>query len=118
MKSIESEHQIAFFVWVERSVKKYPALEWIHHIPNGGKRSPATAARLKREGVKAGVLDVFLPFPSRGFAGLYIEFKAGKNKLTDNQKAFKAFVEANNFKVVVCYSWLEAKEVVEFYLNK
>ena len=54
-------------------------------IPNGGKRNPREAGRLKAQGVKAGVSDLLLPFSSQGAHGLWIEMKAGRNKLTPNQ---------------------------------
>lgn len=40
-----------------------PELRWLHAIPNGGQRDKITAGKLKAEGVKKGVLDVFLPLP-------------------------------------------------------
>jgi hypothetical protein len=47
------------------------------HIPNGGSRKNAYEGyRLKRQGVKAGVSDLFLPVARGGFFGLWIEFKA------------------------------------------
>ena len=36
----------------------------MHHIPNGGKRGKAEAARLKAMGVKPGVSDIFCRYQS------------------------------------------------------
>ena len=117
MKQHESEHQQAFFTYLRAIEKHYPMVRWCHSIPNGGSRNKIEAARLKREGVKAGVLDVFLPYPSKGFHGLYIEFKYGKNKLTDNQKEFQEYANRVGYKTVVAYTWGEAKEAVKWYLD-
>lgn len=38
-------------------------LKWLHAIPNGGDRHGATAGKMKAEGAKAGVWDMFLPVP-------------------------------------------------------
>lgn len=58
-KSCPSEHeeQREFVSWFR---KTYPGT-LIFAIPNGGKRGAATAARLKVEGVVAGVPDLFVP---------------------------------------------------------
>lgn len=79
----------------------------MHAIPNGGKRGKREAAILKREGVTAGVADLFLPWPqfdSGGklvYCGLYIEIKAGKDVLRDSQKKFREHCEAAKYKFVV-----------------
>lgn len=98
-------------------------LRWIHAIPNGGSRGETkeiavlNGAVMKQEGVKRGVHDVFLPFPNQGFSGLYIEMKVGKNKLSDEQKEFKTFIEQNKYGSAVCYSWIEAVNAVCNYLG-
>ena len=60
----------------------YPeASELLIHIPNGGSRKNALeGARLKRQGVKAGVSDLFLSLPAKIgdslYHGFWLEFKA------------------------------------------
>lgn len=44
-------------------------------IPNGGFRPKATAARLRDEGVRAGVPDLFVPLARHNRHGLFIEMK-------------------------------------------
>jgi hypothetical protein len=47
------------------------------HVPNGGFRKNAFEGwRLKQQGVRAGVSDLFLPIARGGYIGLWIEFKA------------------------------------------
>ena len=69
----ESEEQKALFDWWQRT--PYARHFVMYHIPNGGRRDKITGARLKAEGVVAGVPDVFLASPRQGFHGLYIEMK-------------------------------------------
>ena len=57
-KSEESE-QIALFEFA--SYQREPEWKLIFSIPNGGFRSKRTGARLKRQGMKAGIPDVYLP---------------------------------------------------------
>ena len=117
MKSKEQEQQIAYFDWLRCHENKYPELRWIHAIPNGGKRNIAVAQKLKREGVKSGVWDVFAPISDGYHSGLYIEMKYGKNRLTENQKEFREHIEKNRFVFRVCYSWIEAAQATVDYLR-
>lgn len=56
---LEGEEQAALFRWAQFQSGKYPELDLMFHIPNGGKRGKAEAARFKAEGVKAGVRTYF-----------------------------------------------------------
>lgn len=54
---LETIEQQAFVQWFEA---QYPGV-LIYAVPNGGNRHIATAVRLKKEGVKAGVPDLHIP---------------------------------------------------------
>ncbi len=85
IKLTEEQSQIT----VMRYAVKVPELKWLHHIPNGGKRSKTEAVRFKLAGVKAGVADLFLPLPIPGYsAGLYIEIKSTEGKPSKEQNEF------------------------------
>lgn len=112
----ESGHQEALFNWAEYNMQRMPELEYLHHVPNGGKRDKATAIALKRQGVKAGVPDVELPAPRGEYHGLYIELKAGSNTTTANQKRWLKFLRQQGYYTAVCYSWQLAAELIERYL--
>lgn len=113
----EHGQQSALFLWAALNRSLYPELKWLHAIPNGGLRSKATAALLRAEGVKTGVSDVFLPVSRHGQHGLYIEMKAGKNTPTPEQKEFMSFVDGQGYRTAVCWTWLEAVQVICDYLN-
>ena len=70
------EHQLqtACFQWFNLQYPEFRGL--LFAVPNGGGRSRIEAALLKAEGVVAGVADMLLLVPSKGYAGLCIEFKA------------------------------------------
>ncbi len=114
------------------SVCPVPELKWIHHIPNGGSRGndvrsqQIRGARLKAEGVRSGVSDICLPVKRGNCSGLYIEMKkpslkpkrpTSKGGCSDEQIEFGAFVQSQGFGFVVCYTWLEARDVIIAYLN-
>lgn len=79
------------------------------------------AADRKRQGQKAGIADICVPFPSfPGFGinhGAYIEMKSGKNRPTAQQKEFLAFVLEQGYSATVAYSADEALDFIERYCN-
>ncbi len=80
----------------------------LYHIPNGGKRSKAEAGRFKAMGVKPGVPDIHLPVPRGPYHSLYIELKAPKGRVSENQADWLADLNRYGNKAVVCYGWEQA----------
>ena len=86
-------------------------------IPNGGNRNAATGAMLKKTGTLAGVADLFLMHASKGWNGLFVEMKVGKNQLTKTQIQF-AFSALNaNYKHTVCRSFDEFMRTIDEYIQ-
>lgn len=117
MQHQESLEQQALFRWAAFSEGKYPELRLMYHIPNEGVRTKANGARLKAEGMKAGVPDICLPCAKGGYHGLYIELKAGKNKPTRKQEEWIADLAAEGYYAVVCWGWEAAQKVILMYLK-
>ncbi len=109
----EDWHQRELMKILEDNYEKHPFLRWLHHIPNGGVRTPHTGAQLKASGVRRGVFDLFSPAPTRHGAGLYIEMKApakypkknGRGGLTAEQALFGKAVVDFGYEAYVCYSY-------------
>lgn len=115
MKDIEHQTQCACVRWFRY---QYPNLAMLlYAIPNGGARDRVTGAKLKAEGVVAGVADLFLSVPRCGFHGMYIEMKAGKNTQTESQKEFQRSVESEGYLYKVIRSFDEFMQEVEDYLQ-
>lgn len=91
--------------------------DYLHANPNGGKRDPREAARLKREGVKAGVSDLFVSIPSKGYHGLWVEVKTEKGVMTKAQKDFFALQQWMGYRCEVVRSILEFVALIEDYLD-
>lgn len=81
----EERLQRAVVQYLMLAVDPAQCLWW--HVPNGGHRYPATAARMKLMGVRPGVPDLAFILPG-GRSG-FIELKAGRGTLSDNQKIFR-----------------------------
>jgi len=113
----EHEEQKALFDWANWEAKKYPELNRLFAIPNGGSRHLLVAKKLKAEGVKAGVPDIFFPLPKKPYHGLWIEMKYGKNKLTKEQEKWLNFLNERGYKAIVCYSSEEAIDVIRGYIK-
>lgn len=110
----EHDEQAALFEWAAL----IPELRWMHAIPNGGARHPAVAGKLKAEGVKRGVADIFLPLPRGGAHGLYIELKAGKGRATAEQDEFIDAMRAAGYSAYICRGFEAARAVIEMYLER
>ena len=81
----------------------------IFAIPNGGARSITTAAKLKVEGVSAGVPDLYVPAWK-----LWIEMKRTKGGVVDKaQKDWHEYLTAIGDVVIVCRGADEAKRMIE-----
>lgn len=116
-QELEHEEQCALFELAAWHERQYPWLENLFAIPNGGLRNRVVAAKLKRGGVKAGVLDVFLAVPSGKYHGLFIEMKAPGRKLTKDQVKFRDRASKQGYKVVVCYQADVAFKQILFYMK-
>lgn len=86
----------------------------IFAIPNGGQRSLAAAARLKVEGVSAGVPDLFIPAWK-----LWIEMKRIKGgSVSAEQKDWIKYLEEVGYCAKVCNGADDAKEQITAFLNQ
>lgn len=114
MQNNEHIEQCLIIQWFRT---QYPLLSncfWA--IPNGGIRHIRTAIKLKKEGVCPGVADLFLMVPKGEFHGLFLEMKAKKGKLQENQVKFLNLARTMGYEAKVAYGYEEAKEIIQNYL--
>lgn len=115
---MESAEQRTLFEWARRMEGRWPELKLLYHIPNEGKRSARTGARMKAEGLRTGVPDVCLPVARGDHHGLYIELKRRKNsRVTPEQLEWIADLVAQGYVAAVCRGCDEAIELIEGYLR-
>lgn len=78
-------------------------------VPNGGRRDAVTGAKLKGEGVMAGVSDLVIVAEGKV---LFIEMKTRKGRQQESQKEFQRRVETLGHKYIVCRSLDDFMEMV------
>ena len=117
-KESEHSHQVTLFQWASMESKHLSELALMFAIPNAGAGAQSgQAGKMKGEGVKAGVPDLLLPAARGIYHGLFVEMKFNKNKPNPQQLWWHSRLEEQGFKVVVCYAWHEAKDVILAYLE-
>lgn len=112
----EHTEQVAVIQWAELSLGRYPELELLHAIPNGGHRRPGVAGKLRAEGVRRGVPDLCLPVARGGAHGLYIEMKAPGGRERPEQRWWRERLCEQGYRSVVCVGADEAICALVAYL--
>lgn len=118
-KDEEHKIQVACVAWFRR---EYPHLSHaLFAVPNGGWRNEATGAKLKAEGVTAGVSDLILLHPSGfGHYALLIEMKTENGSQSTTQKKWQASIEESGnrrYCYKVCRSLKDFQALIDWYIN-
>ena len=102
-------------------------LDWLMAIPNAGHGARGSTgavrgARMRAEGLRAGVADVFLPYPVSTQIGdfvpaLWIEMKKRGGVVSAQQDLFLLQMGGRGYKTKVCYGYFEAVNVITEYLS-
>ena len=94
--------------------------ELLIHIPNGGSRkSKFEGYRLKKQGTRRGVSDLFWPLARGGFWGCWVEFKAAPPfdaAVTDDQREWLRLMQQQGYFACVARGVDEALVILESYL--
>ena len=126
MRQLESIEQQKLFTWWRLEGAKrlgFPAC-LLFAIPNGGKRGLRTAARLKQEGVQAGIPDIFLALSDQLHNGLFIEMKrpnapgVSAGRPTQAERDVMQALTSRGYCCRVAYGFSEARQVIERYLGE
>jgi hypothetical protein len=121
----EHGHQAAIFCWAQQS--GIEELKWLFAVPNGFYGTAAQKSKMKAEGLRPGVPDIWLPVPMRfmddngvrnNYCGLVIELKVGKNKPSTEQQEWIDYLNDNGYRAIVCYGWESARDTILMYLGR
>lgn len=116
MISKEREHQVAIMQWAKAKEGSLPT-DLLYHCPNGGHRHPLVARKLKAEGVKPGVPDLFLPVARKGFHGWFGELKTDKGVLSPKQEFWRYRLMQEGYFWGLYRDWKDAADELEEYLK-
>ena len=106
----EDAEQINFVLWFKHNYSNV----LIFHTPNGGSRNKQEAIKFKRLGVLPGVSDLFIPEWK-----LFIEMKRVRGgTVSKEQKDFMFEMERVGYACYVAKGFEQAKEIVEYHVDK
>ena len=120
----EHQEQAKVIDWCFENLRRYPCLDLIFAIPNGAQLAGGKAKRgqqmnkLKAEGLRPGVSDLFLPVARKGKHGIFIEMKTEIGEPSENQLQFMDGVEKEGYYTALCLGHKAAIDVLEWYLGK
>lgn len=122
----ESQEQAALIQWWG----PWARLKGIDHrllfsIPNGAffghdaLGASIQMAKLKREGLRDGVCDLFLALPVNGAHGMFLEMKRReKATVSDDQKTMIGLFQDQGYRALVCRGWDDGRIAIETYLRE
>jgi hypothetical protein len=111
--------------WLVNWLNLHPVLrDFYCKLDNEGKRTPRQGYHLKLAGLRPGVSDLFIYYPTSSYCGLWLEVKQNR-KYMRSERLTKTWVAQENFARIVksvgysaktCYGWFDGKRIVEEYL--
>jgi hypothetical protein len=120
MNRTEEIEQARLVKWSHKAAVRslMPALRWLHHSPNGGKRDAVVGGQMKALGVKPGFPDLILPHcDGSAFIGLVIEMKSATGRTTDTQDEWLDHFTQQGWLVHVARSAEEGRTILCNYLG-
>lgn len=118
----EDQEQKALISWLNY----HPILKNFYFKTNNeGKRTVVQGWNLKLQGLKVGVSDLFIFYPTELYHGLFLEVKRNKN-YTKSEMSTKTWiaelefleqVKSVGYQAFMCYGWMDGKRIIEEYLD-
>lgn len=92
---------------------------------NEGKRTPAQGRNAKLQGLRPGVSDLFIYYPTRLHCGLWLEMKRNKRYTPSErstptwlaQERFQETVKSVGYAAHFSYGWADGVRIIESYLE-
>ena len=113
----EGQAQREFFHLVRSLEPIYPVLQMVRSDQAGMRTHPNQANKAKAGGMRRGFPDIDVPLARKGYGGLHIELKAGKNRPTQDQQWWLDRLREQGRMAVVCHSAHDAWNVLAEYLG-
>lgn len=115
----EAQEQAAVIEWWQYACRQYGVPECsLLHIANEGTGSAVRGRLQKRQGVRAGVADLFLSVPRGAFSGLWIEMKRKGGRVRPEQREFLSQMQTLGYEGAVCFGADAARAVIAEYMTQ
>ena len=114
----EHDEQVAVMEWAALMSTTYPGLELLFAIPNGTRTTYGIARKMRMEGVKKGVPDLFLPVPKGKYHGLFVEMKTQVGHASPEQKDWLKALALQGYCAVICKGADEAIATFTRYMEQ
>lgn len=119
---LEAVEQAELVKWYDNTYRAMKGLLFMipngTHLAGGPKQRAIQAGRMKAQGQRNGVPDLFLPVPTGGCHGLFIEMKRRKGGTVSSKQAeWCEYLNGAGYRAVICKGADEAKEVIKCYLS-
>lgn len=120
-RQLEAIEQAALVRWSHKSAVRalMPALRWLHHSPNGGKRDSFVGGQMRSLGAKKGFPDLILPVRSGDHPGLVIEMKSpnGRGRLSEEQFEWLAHFREQGWMVEKATTCYQGRDIICAYFG-
>ena len=120
----ETAIQATVIDWAKGYGSKLDGIDMLHSIPNGAVLGNpaynrfALIGKLKAEGLKPGVLDLFLACARHGFHGFYLEAKTPDGELSGDQESWIIRAQEEGYKTAVFDNPQHAIDLITEYLKQ
>lgn len=113
---VRKEHQEQ--VKVVQYVRTFYPEVLLCSIPNGAGTTAKNRLSLYFEGLLAGMPDLFLAEPQKGFNGLFLEMKTETGRESQEQKLLRDKLTKNGYLCLVARNHQDAIKFIEDYMDK
>lgn len=114
----EAREQVDFFAkCAEYAAMGDERYRCIFAIPMGGRRDKITGARMKAEGARRGVPDIFVAVPAQGKHGLFIEMKVEGGTVSKHQEVWRERLLGQGYGHAICYTASDALGLLARYFG-
>ncbi len=118
----EHDEQVAVIQWWRAQYPKWDGLLFASanglYLGGTPRQRAVRWSLFEQSGGRAGVADLMLAIPAKGWHGLWIEMKARKGgRLSKDQEAFLTDMAAQGYMAICCKGADEAINAIKIYLD-
>lgn len=115
---LEAKEQEAIFKWARANQTDIPELQLLNASLSGVRLTRGLSVKMKKQGMRKGYPDLFVPVARNGYHGLFIELKRLKGGVVSpEQKEWIARLREQGYLALVCKGHRAAILDIKAYLG-